>query len=77
MPIYSYRCANCGVEFEHFHRKTISESLCEVVSCPECNADNSSSDRILRGTIGLIFKGTGFYATDYKNTKLESIPSST
>jgi putative FmdB family regulatory protein len=59
MPTYEYRCAN-GHEFEKFYR-TISASEAEV-PCPECGA---TATRQLSAGGGLLFKGSGFYLTDY------------
>ena len=73
MPIYSYRCNNCKKEFEIFHNKTISEAKEDVVLCPNCSSENTHKDRILRGSVNLIFKGSGFYVNDYKN-KSNNIP---
>jgi putative FmdB family regulatory protein len=59
MPTYEYRCPS-GHEFDRFY-KTISGAPTEVL-CPECQAIAS---RRLSGGGGLMFKGSGFYLTDY------------
>ena len=59
MPTYEYRCAN-GHDFEKFFR-TISASQPEV-PCPQCGAVGV---RQLSAGAGLLFKGSGFYLTDY------------
>ena len=63
MPTYDYRCDNCGHAFENFQPIT-SDALKD---CPECQKDT------LRRLIGrggpVIFKGSGFYCTDYKKTE--------
>lgn len=59
MPTYEFRCPN-GHEFERFYRK-ISDSEAEV-PCPECGAP---AQRQVSGGAGLLFKGSGFYLTDY------------
>jgi putative FmdB family regulatory protein len=59
MPTYDYRCPN-GHDFEHFFRK-ISDAQSEFV-CPVCGAVGQR--RMSRGA-GLVFKGSGFYLTDY------------
>ncbi len=60
MPTYDYVCTDCTHEFEHFQ----SMSSDPLTDCPECN---KSSLRRKIGTGGaLIFKGSGFYCTDYK-----------
>lgn len=57
MPTYEYRCPR-GHEFERFQK--ISDPV--RVRCPECGRRAS---RIISGGAGLIFKGSGFYITDY------------
>lgn len=60
MPTYDYTCQDCGHAFEHFQSMT-SDML---KTCPQCKKDELKR---LIGTGGaLLFKGTGFYVTDYK-----------
>jgi len=60
MPTYEYECTNCGHRFEKFQNITAEP----LKSCPMC----SGIVRRLIGTGGgLIFKGTGFYITDYRS----------
>lgn len=59
MPTYDYRCPN-GHDFEHFFRK-ISDAAAEL-ECPVCGA---LAARRVSGGAGLLFKGSGFYLTDY------------
>jgi len=59
MPTYDYRCPN-GHDFERFVRK-ISEAAAEL-ECPVCGA---TAARRVSGGAGLLFKGSGFYLTDY------------
>ena len=59
MPTYEYKCPN-GHEFEKFF-PTISSK--RRVTCPKCG---KSAERLISGGAGLVFKGTGFYITDYK-----------
>jgi putative FmdB family regulatory protein len=59
MPTYDYRCPN-GHEFERFFRK-ISDATGEL-ACPVCGA---VAERRVSGGAGLVFKGSGFYLTDY------------
>ncbi len=74
MPTYEYVCNECGHEFEEFHGiNTPSISI-----CPSCNKE--SVRRKISGGGGILFKGSGFYSTDYKNTsshKESSEPSCT
>ena len=59
MPTYEYRCPK-GHEFEHFFR-TISSAESQM-KCPECG---ELAERKVSGGSGLLFKGSGFYITDY------------
>ncbi|MGH7506189.1 MAG: FmdB family zinc ribbon protein [Longimicrobiales bacterium] len=59
MPTYEYRCAN-GHHFEQFQRMTEPP----VEKCPECGAP---AERLLSAGAGLLFKGSGFYITDYRS----------
>ncbi len=60
MPTYQYQCLGCSYEFEEFQQ--ITEDPLTV--CPKCKG---KIERIITGGAGLLFKGTGFYITDYKN----------
>jgi putative FmdB family regulatory protein len=62
MPTYEYYCISCGFEFEEF--QSIASEPISI--CPKCN---NEVKRKISGGVGLIFKGTGFYITDYKNKK--------
>jgi putative FmdB family regulatory protein len=64
MPTYEYRCSN-GHEFEQFQK--MSDDPTE--SCPQCGAD---AERLLSSGAGLLFKGSGFYITDYRSTDYRS-----
>jgi len=59
MPTYEFRCPD-GHEFEKFYRK-ISDAPSEQ-ACPECG---KLAMRLVSGGAGLLFKGSGFYLTDY------------
>jgi putative FmdB family regulatory protein len=61
MPTYEYVCPKCGHEFEQFQSMR-DEPL---KKCPKCK--KAGLKRLVGGGAGLIFKGTGFYITDYKN----------
>ena len=65
MPTYEYICKTCGVRFDHF--QSMSSSPLEYH--PDCEMGNSVVERVISGGTGLIFKGSGFYLTDYKNNK--------
>ena len=60
MPTYDYKCKKCSHTFEYFH--TMSDAPLEL--CPECKGELR---RLISGGSGLIFKGSGFYLTDYAN----------
>jgi putative FmdB family regulatory protein len=59
MPTYDFRCPN-GHQFERFFRK-ISDSPATV----ECSVCGAVAERLVSGGAGLLFKGSGFYLTDY------------
>ncbi len=59
MPTYGYRCPACGHEYEKLQK--ISDST--RVKCPRCG---KRGERLISGGAGIIFKGSGFYETDYK-----------
>ncbi len=60
MPTYEYECDKCGHRFEVF--QTMTEKPRK--RCPKCRG---KVRRLLGGGSGMIFKGTGFYATDYRS----------
>lgn len=62
MPTYEYKCTECGYVFELF--QTMSAEPAKI--CPRCNG---KVKRLIGPGAGPIFKGTGFYQTDYKNTE--------
>ena len=71
MPTYEFRCPD-GHEFEKFYRK-ISDYTPEL-PCPVCG---KPATRLVSGGAGLLFKGSGFYLTDYgKNAHRKAGPSS-
>jgi putative FmdB family regulatory protein len=70
MPTYEFRCPN-GHGFDRFYRK-ISDAAAEL-PCPECGA---VATRQLSAGAGLLFKGSGFYLTDYgKNAHRKTRPA--
>ncbi|MFH0883394.1 MAG: FmdB family zinc ribbon protein [bacterium] len=60
MPTYTYRCPKCGHEFDLFH----SMSDTGRKKCEKCGA---TAKRMIGAGAGLVFKGSGFYITDYKH----------
>ena len=65
MPTYDYECDKCKHKFEHFQ----SMSAKHLKKCPECGGKVT---RLLGSGSGVIFKGSGFYQTDYKNPSTKS-----
>ena len=65
MPHYDYECEDCGYNFEAFQQMTDKP----LIECPKCKG---SVRRLIGTGSGLIFKGTGFYVTDYKRNRDES-----
>ena len=61
MPTYDYKCEACGHAFEHFQSMT-SDPLRK---CPKCG--KMKVKRLIGTGAGLIFKGSGFYITDYRS----------
>ena len=61
MPTYEYRCEACGCHFEEL--QGINDNPLE--KCPECKG---KVKRLLSAGSGIIFKGNGFYQTDYKDS---------
>lgn len=59
MPTYEYRCPT-GHVFEKFYQKITAKRR---VACPKCG---KRAERLISGGARLVFKGSGFYATDYK-----------
>ena len=61
MPTYDYQCAACGHEFELFQQMSASVKK----KCPECG--KLKLKRLIGTGAGIIFKGGGFYETDYRS----------
>jgi putative FmdB family regulatory protein len=60
MPTYDYKCAACGHRFEAFQSITADA----LAKCPECG--KKRLERLIGAGAAVIFKGSGFYQTDYK-----------
>jgi putative FmdB family regulatory protein len=65
MPVYTYRCENCGVQFERHQSFTDAP----LKTCPECR--KKALKKVITPT-KIIFKGSGFYATDHKSPSGET-----
>ncbi len=60
MPVYTYQCENCGVRFERL--QSFNDPV--LTRCPECN---KKALRKVYTPVGIVFKGSGFYATDHRS----------
>jgi putative FmdB family regulatory protein len=65
MPIYTYRCESCGIRFE----KTQKFSDAPLTRCPECG---KKALQKVYTPVGIVFKGSGFYATDHRSPSGQS-----
>ena len=70
MPTYEYECTACGHEFERFESMNAKPDK----SCPNCN--KKKAQRLISGGGGLLFKGSGFYCTDYRSSSYKSAAKS-
>jgi len=61
MPTYEYQCSQCGHAFEEFQSITAQP----IKKCPSCG--KNKVQRLIGCGAGLIFKGSGFYETDYRS----------
>lgn len=68
MPTYVYKCAHCGHMFEA--RQRMSDD--PLTDCPKC--DEEALRRVIN-SVGIVFKGSGFYVTDNRNGKNGSVSS--
>jgi len=65
MPTYEYECRHCRYRFEEF--QSINDK--PLSRCPKCG---KGVRRLFGGGLGIIFKGSGFYTTDYKHSSAVS-----
>ena len=65
MPVYIYRCENCGVQFDK--QQSFSEQ--PLSRCPECGKKTLKK---VYQPVGIVFKGSGFYATDHHSPSGQS-----
>jgi putative FmdB family regulatory protein len=66
MPTYEYYCPTCDATFDYFQSITAEP----LSACPECH---NPVQRKISGGAGLIFKGSGFYITDYKKNGNDAV----
>ena len=69
MPTYEYACKKCGHTFETY--QSIKDE--PLRKCPACK--KAGLQRLISGGAGLIFKGTGFYETDYRRPGAKTEPA--
>lgn len=60
MPVYTYRCSSCGVQFDQ--QQKFSDT--PLTRCPECN--KKTLHKVYQ-PVGIVFKGSGFYSTDHRS----------
>ena len=65
MPTYEYKCEDCGYTFEKFQAMRDKP----VTKCPKCGC---TVRRLISGGAGVMFKGSGFYATDYSHQSIST-----
>ena len=67
MPVYTYRCDSCGVQFER--HQSFTDAPLKI--CPECR---KKSLRKVISPVRVVFKGSGFYSTDHRPSAASSTP---
>jgi len=60
MPVYTYRCKNCGLQFDQ--QQKFSDA--PLTRCPECS--KKTLQKVYQ-PVGIVFKGSGFYSTDHRS----------
>lgn len=60
MPVYTYRCESCGIQFDR--QQSFQDP--PITTCPECR---QKAVRRVYKPVGIVFKGSGFYATDHRS----------
>jgi putative FmdB family regulatory protein len=70
MPTYEYVCEKCGHQFEKFQSMAAKPlTTCPKELCPRKNWGKGKVKKMISSGAGLIFKGSGFYITDYRSDK--------
>lgn len=67
MPTYEYVCQKCGHEFEAFHSISTVMTRCPEAQCRRKKWGRGKVSRKIGAGAGLLFKGGGFYITDYRS----------
>ncbi len=70
MPVYTYRCESCGVQFERVQSYTDAP----LKICPECR--KKTLKKVI-SPVRVVFKGSGFYSTDHRPSAASSSPAPT
>ncbi len=68
MPVYTYRCSSCGVQFER--QQSYTDAPLQV--CPECR--RKTLKKVI-SPVRIVFKGSGFYSTDHRPSAASSSPA--
>ena len=68
MPLYAYKCDNCGVQFDRMQKFSDKP----IKRCPECS--KSAVRRVIQPS-GIVFKGSGWYKTDSRSSSSASVPA--
>lgn len=68
MPVYTYRCSSCGVQFER--QQSFTDAPLQI--CPECR--KKSLKKVI-SPVRVVFKGSGFYSTDHRPSSASSTPA--
>ena len=73
MPTYEYVCEKCGHEFEKAQSISAKPlTICPEDSCKQSRWGKGKVKRAISGGAGLLFKGSGFYITDYRSDKYKA-----
>jgi putative FmdB family regulatory protein len=73
MPTYEYVCTKCNHQFEHFQSmKDDPLAVCPPGICPQKKWGKGKVKKLIGAGAGLIFKGSGFYITDYRSEGYKS-----
>jgi len=77
MPTYEYQCEKCGLEFEQFQSmKDDALTVCPKDVCQKKRWGKGKVQRAIGSGAGLIFKGSGFYITDYRSDSYKAAAKS-
>ena len=76
MPTYEYICKKCGHEFETFHSISATLKICPEDQCRRKKWGKGAVTKKIGAGAGLLFKGSGFYITDYRSEGYKSAAKS-